>query len=104
MLKSFYLFFVLSVTLLYLKIFPTAFTRCRSLVFSASWFKRFAVQLQFDVWVSAGAPAASHSWLLILISWEVEPVGGRYRDQLGGGERELTQDTTSKLLPHAEQI
>ena len=31
--------------------------------------------------------AESHSWLLILISWEVEPVGGRSRDQLGGGER-----------------
>ncbi|CAB1423686.1 unnamed protein product [Pleuronectes platessa] len=30
--------------------------------------------------------AVSHSWLLILISREVEPVGGRYRDQLGGEE------------------
>lgn len=44
--------------------------------------------LQFDVWISDGALqtlAVSHSSLLILISWEVEPVG-RYRDQLGGGE------------------
>ncbi|TNN61983.1 hypothetical protein EYF80_027818 [Liparis tanakae] len=41
--------------------------------------------------VSDGAPdslAASHSWLLILISWEAEPVGGGYGDQLGGGERD----------------
>lgn len=48
-----------------------------------------AAELQFDVWVSDGALqtlAVSHSWLLILISWEVELVGGRYRDQLGGGE------------------
>lgn len=47
----------------------------------------FAAELQFDVWVSERVlQAVSHSLLLILISWEVEPVGGRYRDQLGGGE------------------
>lgn len=51
-----------------------------------------------DVWVSDGAPdslAASHSWLLILISWAVEPVGGGYRDQLGGGERDDFQVVTT---------
>lgn len=49
----------------------------------------FAAQLQFDVWVSDGALqtlTVSHSSLLILISSGVEPVDGRYRDQLGGGE------------------
>ena len=49
--------------------------------------------------------AASHSWLLlILISWEVEPVSGRYRDQLGGGKGSDPghdfQDVA--LLPHAK--
>lgn len=41
------------------------------------------------VWVSEGplqTHAVSHSSLLILISWEVEPVGGRSRGQLGGGD------------------
>lgn len=63
----------------------------------------------FDVWVSDGALqtlAVSHSSLLILISWEVEPVGGRYRDQLGGGEGgDPGHDfQVVALLPHHKQF